>query len=162
MKGALTMSQAHAVQTFDSAASARGILKQVESTGAQRGGLRVLVVEDDEADAWLLGRVLLNDPRIGEVVHTRDGVEALEAIEGGGFAPDLAIVDLQMPKKNGFSLLLDLAARDATPFPVIVLTSSRHGADALRARKRGAERFITKPNTLEKLAEVLEPVIADL
>ena len=161
MKGA-TMSEAQLAPAFDPAASARGVLKQLEPTGAQRAGLRVLVVEDDEADAWLLGRVLLNDPRIGQVVHTRDGVEALEALEGGSFCPDLAIVDLQMPKKNGFSLLLDLAAREGIAFPVVVLTSSRHGADALRARKRGAERFITKPNTLEKLAEVLEPVIADL
>lgn len=156
------MSQAQIAATFDPAASARGAARQLEPTSARQNGLRVLVVEDDAADAWLLGRVLSNDARIGQVVHARNGVEALEALDGGAFAPDLAIVDLKMPKKDGFSLLLDLAASDNASFPVIVLTSSRHGADALRARKRGAERFITKPNSLEKLAEVLEPVIAEL
>jgi CheY-like chemotaxis protein len=156
------MSEAQIAPTIGSPASALGGLQQRESTAAQRTGIRVLVVEDDEADAWLLRQVLKNDPRIGEVVHTRDGVEALEALEDGSFRPDLAIVDLQMPKKNGFSLLLELAVRDKAAFPIVVLTSSRHGADAVRARMRGAERFITKPNSLEKLAEVLKPVFAEL
>lgn len=122
--------------------------------------LRVLLVEDDEADAYLISRALAGIPRVGSVVHAKDGVEALEMIDAGMVDPDLAIVDLQMPRKNGFTLLLDFAARDSAQFPAVVLTSSRGGADAYRSKKRGADHFLTKPNSIEKLTSELERVIA--
>jgi two-component system response regulator len=122
--------------------------------------LRVLLVEDDEADVYLIRRALANNPRVGEVVVARDGVEALELIEYWSTAPDLAIVDLHMPRRDGFALLRDFASRKTDPFPSIVLTSSRAGADALRSKKRGAVEFLTKPNSVEKLTTALDRVIA--
>jgi CheY-like chemotaxis protein len=124
--------------------------------------LEVLLVEDDEADAYLIKHVLTGNTRIGKVVLAKDGVEALEFIDSGLVSPDLAIVDLHMPRKDGFSLLRDFAARENAAFPAVVLTSSRSGADSLRSRKRGAGAFLTKPNTVEKLAYALDEVISNI
>jgi CheY-like chemotaxis protein len=122
--------------------------------------LRVLVVEDDEADVYLIRRALASNPRVEKVAVARDGVEALELIDGWSAAPDLAIVDLHMPRRDGFALLSDFAARKSDPFPSVVLTSSRAGADAFRCKRRGAVEFLTKPNTAEKLTAALDRVIS--
>jgi CheY-like chemotaxis protein len=126
--------------------------------GAQ-AGLCVLVVEDDEADAYLISRALERLPRVSRVVRALDGVEALELVEGGDVAPDLAFVDLHMPRKNGFNLLAALAARPEGAFPMVVLTSSTAPTDAIRSRLRGAIRVVTKPDTVEMLETVLKNAI---
>ena len=51
-----------------------------------RPGLCILAVEDDEADAYLICRALADNPVVGEVVHARDGVEALALVESGAEA----------------------------------------------------------------------------
>jgi CheY-like chemotaxis protein len=124
--------------------------------------LRVLLVEDDDADSYLIRRALGEIPRVAEIRVARDGVEALELIENWTAGPDLAIVDLKMPRKDGFTLLREFAARKSANFPSVVLTSSRSGADIYRAKKRGAAEFVTKPNDLVKLRTALDDVIAKL
>jgi len=125
-------------------------------------GLQVLLVEDDEADAYLIRRALAKNSRVGEVLLAEDGVEALEMLDRRGVVPDLAIVDLHMPRKDGFALLKDLAARGTTQFPSVVLTSSRASKDALRAAKHGAVGFMSKPRTEEGLAAALDRVIRNV
>src|ERR1700679_3473275 len=83
----------------------------------QPAGLCVLVVEDDEADAYLIGRALSRQPSVSVVVRAADGVEALRMVEQGEVAPDLAFIDLQMPRKNGFNLLAAFAGRAECGFP---------------------------------------------
>lgn len=122
--------------------------------------LRILVVEDDEGDAYLIRRALAKNPRVGEIVLAENGVEALDLIDRGAVKPDLALIDLHMPRKDGFALLRDFATRKSAQFPSVVLTSSRAGADALRSLKRGAVEFVTKPSTEVKLAAALDRVIA--
>lgn len=123
-------------------------------------GLKILMVEDDEADAFLVKRALLSNVRVGEIRHVRDGVEALELIDNHQFRPDLALIDLQLPCKDGFSLLRDLGSRDEADFPAVVLTTSRAREDRWRSHKRGAVQFVTKPNTMEKMTMALGEVIA--
>src|SRR5580693_3901319 len=81
--------------------------------------LRVLLVEDDDADVYLVRRALSELPRIAEVRVARDGVEALELIDSWSAGPDLAIVDLKMPRKDGFALLREFAARKEVNFPTV-------------------------------------------
>jgi CheY-like chemotaxis protein len=121
--------------------------------------LKVLLVEDDEPDAYLIGGVLANNPRVREVMIAEDGVQALELIDNGWFQPDLAFVDLHMPRKDGFSLLRELAAGASLPFPSVVLTSSKLGSDSWKAMDCGAVSFITKPKTMQKLAIALNQAI---
>ncbi|MGA2043598.1 MAG: response regulator [Roseiarcus sp.] len=122
--------------------------------------LCVLLVEDDEADSYLIRRALATIPRVGKIVVARDGVEALEMVDDGSASPDLALIDLHMPRKDGFALLREFETRESAQFLSVVLTSSRAGADALRSRKRGAVEFLTKPDTVEKMAAALNRVIA--
>ena len=121
--------------------------------------LEVLLVEDDEADAYLIMCALEKNPLVGKVVVANDDVEALELFDKGRISPDLAIVDLHMPRKNGFAILRDFAARGRRPFPSVIITSSGSGADADRAKHLGAAEFITKPNTPAKLVAALDRVI---
>jgi CheY-like chemotaxis protein len=121
--------------------------------------LNILLVEDDEPDAYLISRALASNPRVGEVVVAENGFRALELIDIGWATPDLAIVDLNMPRKNGFALLRDFANREGRHFPSVILTSSAAKADALNAMHSGAMEFITKPDTPHKLAAALDRVI---
>ena len=112
-----------------------------------RAGLCVLVVEDNAADAYLICRALGDQKLVDQVVHANDGVEALQMIEDGEVAPDLAFIDLQMPRKGGLSLLSALAEREQPGFPMVVLTSSTAPVDVMRSRMRGAVRVISKPES---------------
>jgi CheY-like chemotaxis protein len=125
----------------------------------QAHGLCVLVVEDDEADAYLISRALSAQPGVGKVVRAADGVEALEMVDRGEVEPDLAFIDLHMPRKNGFNLLAALACRTEKSFPMVVLTSSTAPTDAVRSRLRGAIRVVAKPDTVEALGAVLSSAI---
>ena len=131
-----------------------------ESVSAHRV-LDVLLVEDDEADTFLMTRALRSIPRIGRIVHARDGVEALEALDVRAFDPDVAIIDLHMPRKSGFSLLVELGCRD-DQMHTLVMTSSKSSWDAARSKLRGAGQFFTKPDTLDEFNKVLSAAIADL
>jgi CheY-like chemotaxis protein len=124
-------------------------------------GLHVLLVEDDEADAYLIRRALAKNPRVADVVIAEDGVEALELFDKRRIAPDLAIVDLHMPRKDGLALLKEFATR-TVQFPSVVLTSSKASKDAIRAAKRGAVEFITKPRTEGELAATLDRIIRNV
>ena len=122
-------------------------------------GLCILVAEDDEADAYLICRALARQPRVDKVVHVPDGVVALWMVEHGQIAPDLAFVDLKMPRFGGLSLLVALAERPQPGFPVVVLTSSTAPLDATRSRMRGAFRVISKPDTIEALESELSSAV---
>jgi CheY-like chemotaxis protein len=126
----------------------------------QPAGLCVLVVEDDEADAYLISRALSRQPAVGTVVRAPDGVEALRMVERGEVVPDLAFIDLHMPRKNGFNLLAAFAGRASHGFPMVVLTSSSAPTDAVRSRLRGAMRVVSKPDTVEAMETALAFAIA--
>ena len=129
------------------------------SQSCQRAALCVLVVEDDEADAYLISRALERQPTIGAVVRAPDGVKALRMVDLGEVAPDLAFIDLHMPLENGFDTLAAFAGRAGRAFPMVVLTSSSAPADALRSRLGGALQVINKPDTTEALEIALAAAI---
>src|SRR5580693_6340644 len=91
--------------------------------------LKVLLVEDDEANAYLIRRVLAKNYWVGEIVLAADGIEALELFDRGLVSPDLAIVDLHLPYRDGLAVMKDFATRGAAQFPFIVLTSSKASKD---------------------------------
>jgi CheY-like chemotaxis protein len=97
-------------------------------------GLRVLLVEDDLADTYLIKSALQQDKRVGEIFHPGDGAEALELLRTLDVAPDVAIIDLNMPLKDGFSLLVELSCREGPTIPKVVLTSSLARDDHVRSR----------------------------
>ena len=75
--------------------------------------LRILLVEDDDVDAEAVERVLMKSGRQIPVIRARDGIEGLEAVRGEGKfaglpAPNLILLDLNMPRKSGLEFLWDL------------------------------------------------------
>jgi CheY-like chemotaxis protein len=129
----------------------------------QREGLRILVVEDDAADAHLILRALRQQgDAVADIDMAADGIEALERLDGSLVSPDMAIIDLQMPRMDGFRLLIEMACRGHTGFPVVVLTSSTAKNDVVRSLFRGATKVISKPNSLEALERELATTIAEV
>jgi CheY-like chemotaxis protein len=129
------------------------------ASAASPRGLCVLVVEDDEADVYLIGRALADHPSIADIVYASDGVEAFEMVDRGDVEPDVAFIDLHMPRKNGFSLLTAFACDPELNFPMVVLTSSVAPADVIRSRLRGASRVVTKPDSVEAMQAALASAI---
>jgi CheY-like chemotaxis protein len=120
------------------------------------------LVEDDAADAYLIQLALARNPSVSRVVLAKDGVEALALIDADDTRPDLAIVDLHMPRKDGLALLSDLSTRESAQFPAIVLTTSTSGDDILRSWKRGAVEYMTKRDSVHEMAAALDHVISNL
>lgn len=119
----------------------------------------ILLVEDDDADAYIILEALKNIPKVNSVTRAHDGDEALEIVDEGKFKPHLALVDLSMPRKNGFALLGDLKAREEVDFPSVVLTSSHAEMDVFRAGKQGAWKYITKKDKVNMMTQSLRRIV---
>src|SRR5512137_1509772 len=106
---------------------------------------RILVVEDDEALAWMLCDNLTFEGF--EVRRAGDGNLALSL--ASEFAPDLVILDVMLPGRDGFELVGLL--RSGGPVPIIMLTARGQKADKLKGLKLGADDYVTKPFDVEEL-----------
>jgi len=105
----------------------------------------VLLVEDDLGLAAMLSDAL--DAKGYRVCHAADAAEADAVLEH--LQPDLVIVDLMLPDKNGLILCSDLKAR--TGAPVIVCSATKRKDDAVLAFKLGADDFVAKPFSVDEL-----------
>jgi CheY-like chemotaxis protein len=127
-------------------------------------GLTILVAEDDPNDVLLLKRAFLKNG-LNNPVHTSpDGDDAINYLQGEGPYrdrqkypfPSLLITDLKMPRSSGFDILKWLHSHpDCQIIPVIVFSASRQEQDILMAYRSGANAFIHKPATFEKLTEII-------
>ncbi len=114
---------------------------------------RVLVVEDSPTDARLIEEALSEHEVWHETVVLRDGEEALQYLQhiGENSRPDLIILDLNLPKRDGFGVLNEYRASPVLSFvPIVILTSSDSPSDRRRAKSIGVYAFLQKPMTLEE------------
>ncbi len=123
-----------------------GALRTIGGVEASNRPVRVLVVEDDKDIAEALQRSLRMEGY--EVRIAADGVVALE--EARAFVPDLVILDLGLPGKDGHQILEELRRR-GDPTPVIVLTARDGVEDTVAALDGGADDYVTKPFSFEEL-----------
>jgi two-component system, chemotaxis family, response regulator Rcp1 len=106
----------------------------------------VLLVEDNAGDALLIGQALA-ECRVPVHLHlARDGEQALQVLGEPDFKPDLIILDLNLPKVSGHSVLSRYHPKKT---PVIVFTASENEADIERAFLLGADEFVHKPMDLD-------------
>ncbi len=104
---------------------------------------RLLIVEDDEHMAFLLG--YLAEKERFTVERIADGRKAVERIDAGP-AVDLVLLDVMLPYTDGFELLARLRSNPQWKnVPVIILTSRTREHDAVRALSLGADDYLTKP-----------------
>jgi chemotaxis family two-component system response regulator Rcp1 len=124
----------------------------------------ILLVEDNPGDARLT-REALAMSKLPNTLHTvRDGEEAMAFLRREGKfedrpAPDLILLDLNLPRRDGREVLEDVK-RDPRlmHIPVVVLTSSQAEEDILRSYRLHANCFITKPADLEQLTRVVQGI----
>ncbi len=130
----------------------------------------VLYVEDNPDDFALLKRASGKCGTPFTLMHAQDGDEALAYLSGTGeYAdryehpfPDLVLLDLRMPKLDGFEVLQWIRGNPPTKtLPVVVLAGSSFRADIRRALELGANSYAAKPDRFEEL-QVLVDQIADV
>ena len=130
-------------------------------------GVEVLLIEDNEHDAELTMRALKKGNLNHKLCWVRDGVEALEFIAGTGTyagrderdLPRLILLDLKMPRLNGFDVLRKLKSDERTQsIPVVVLTSSNLERDMRACYELGVNGYVTKPIGLEELTVVVAKI----
>jgi two-component system response regulator len=125
----------------------------------------ILLVEDNPDDELLTLRALRKNGVTGEVVVARDGVEALDYLFGTGahagrdtsVMPQLILLDLKLPKIDGFEVLRRLRADERTRLlPVVILTSSSEQQDMLEGYGLGANSYVRKPVNFEQFVRAVE------
>lgn len=115
----------------------------------------ILVAEDDPNDAFLLERAFARTGERVNVEFVRDGEEALHYLQSDKPLPDLLLVDLKMPKVDGFQVLQWVRSQPALKrMLVVVLTSSAQKRDVNRAYDLGANSYLVKPVNLEDLLKL--------
>jgi type II secretory ATPase GspE/PulE/Tfp pilus assembly ATPase PilB-like protein/CheY-like chemotaxis protein len=124
---------------------------------AGRGrGAKVLLVEDEEPLRRVMKDLLEREGYI--VAEARDGVQALDEVDR--HAPDIIVLDLNLPGLDGYSVLQQLRSRPATQgIPVMVLTAKGDEDNEVRVFELGADDFITKPFRARALSARLEAVL---
>jgi putative two-component system response regulator len=108
----------------------------------------ILVVDDDDGLRRLLERMLSADGHV--VVTVNDGEEALATVRGA--LPDIVVMDVRMPRLNGFETCRELKADPSTRLiPVVLMTGMDDREDRMRAIEAGADDFLRKPIDIPEL-----------
>ena len=114
----------------------------------------ILLVDDNPADAGLTCEVLNTSERQTRIQTVSDGEEALAFLHRSGryteaTRPDLLILDLNLPRKDGRAVLAEVKADpELNEIPVVIFTTSRSGRDIARSYELGANCYMTKPGNL--------------
>ena len=131
-----------------------------------QNSVEVLLVEDNTVDAELAIRELKKHNMANNLVHVKDGEEALAFIFGTGsfagsrdisYPPKVILLDIQMPKVNGIEVLERIKSDERTKaIPAVVLTSSKEDPDIQKCYKLGANSYIVKPVNFEGFAQAIK------
>ena len=126
--------------------------------------IEILLVEDNPGDVELV-REALGEGKINNQLHVAaDGVQAMEYLKGkgphaGAACPDLVLLDLNLPKKNGREVLQEIKSDPELKFiPVVVLTSSKAEEDILKSYNLHANCYVTKPVDLDQFLRVVRSI----
>ena len=126
--------------------------------------LELLIAEDNPNDVILLREALKQAKVVSRLHVATDGVEAIEFLRrqgshGAAPRPDLILLDLNMPRKNGQEVLVEIKGdAELKTIPIIVLTTSRSDSDVLAAYGHHANCYITKPISFDAFAEVVRSI----
>ena len=126
--------------------------------------IEILLIEDNPGDARLT-REALRDARVRNNLHVAlDGVEALAFLRRQGKyaavpSPDLILLDLNLPKKDGREVLDEIKRDDHfRHIPVVILTTSQAERDIIESYRLRANAYVTKPVDLEQFLQVVQSI----
>ncbi len=123
-----------------------------------------MLVEDDPNDAELIMRAFRRGKLSTNVVHLRDGEEAVRYVAGEHVRqhekwsppPKVILLDLKLPKLNGIEVLRRLKANERTKnVPVVILTSSQEDSDIEKAYALGVNSYVTKPIEFDAFSQAM-------
>src|SRR6201992_3848597 len=121
----------------------------------------VLLVEDDPGDVVLIQEAFEHNKVRNRLHVVGDGVEAMAFLRDGGERPDLVLLDLNLPRKDGRQVLEEIKTDPALrSIPVVVLTTSKAEEDILRSYDLHANAYVTKPVDFARFIEVVRQIDA--
>lgn len=124
----------------------------------------ILLVEDNPDDEALTLRALRKNNIGNEIIVARDGAEALDYLFGTGayagrdvsLQPELTLLDLKLPKVDGFEVLKKLREDERTKrLPVVILTSSKEQQDVANGYDLGANSYVRKPVDFQQFVDAV-------
>jgi two-component system response regulator len=126
--------------------------------------VRIILIEDNPGDVHLLERTLKSCDISYEITRYEDGEQAVQAMDRWHtLHPSLILLDLNLPRREGFDVLLRVRQRPTlVGVPVGVLTSSEATKDRHRIALIGAERYIHKPPFFDQFVHEVGNAIEDL
>lgn len=126
--------------------------------------IEILLVEDNPADVRLTREALKDGKILNNLNVVNDGVEAMTFLHHQGKykdapRPDLILLDLNLPKKDGREVLADIKSDDRLKsIPVVILTISKADEDILKTYRLYANCYITKPVDLDQFIKVTKSI----
>ncbi len=126
--------------------------------------IRILLVEDNQGDIRLTKEALKESKLLIKLEVVTDGVEALKFLHKEGKysdkeTPDLILLDLNLPKKNGRQVLAEIKADETLKIiPVVILTTSRNEEDVLATYGLHANCYVNKPLDLDQFLKIVEKI----
>ena len=120
----------------------------------------VLLVEDDPGDVVLIQEAFEHNKVRNRLHVVGDGVEAMKFLrDDGAERPDLILLDLNLPRKDGRQVLEEIKTDPALrSIPVVVLTTSKAEEDILRSYDLHANAYVTKPVDFNRFIEVVRQI----
>lgn len=129
--------------------------------------IEILLVEDNERDAELTMRALKKHNFSNNLIHVKDGAEALDFLFGRGKyegrniakRPRVVLLDLKLPKVNGLEVLRAIKEDEhLRNLPVVVVTSSAEDPDMKTAYELGANSYVVKPVEFDSFVSAMSQV----
>jgi two-component system, chemotaxis family, response regulator Rcp1 len=125
--------------------------------------LRILLVEDSPSDVRLIREALKETPLDVQITLARDGIEAMEYLHqsevGMVNRPDIILLDLNLPRKNGREVLAEVKATPRLKqIPILIMTSSKADEDVKQAYNLNANCYIAKPGNLQEYVDVVRSI----
>jgi CheY-like chemotaxis protein len=122
----------------------------------------IWVVDDDEDDQYLIQHAFKAARPTSSIKAIYDGQQLLSCLKHALELPQLVLLDLNMPGKDGFEILEELRKKPAyKQLPVVMLTTSSEESDKTRSAALGASGFLTKPATLAATVKLFQELCGD-
>ena len=121
--------------------------------------ITVLLIEDDPGDVVLIQEAFEHNKVANTLRVVGDGVEAMDYLRSGDARPDLILLDLNLPRKDGREVLAEIKQDPGLrTIPVVVLTTSEAEEDIVRSYDLHANAYVTKPVDFERFIEVVRQI----
>ncbi len=121
--------------------------------------VQIFIVEDNLGDVLLVREALKESSMPFELQHAADGEEAIQALIKDRIKPDLVLLDINLPKRDGWEVLHEIRSNPETrSVPVVVLSSSGSPEDRDRASRNLPSMYIQKPSNLDDFLAVGETI----